>query len=154
MRDGIECFPRWSIHASDLERQEHLHLGHTDKGIISQSFSQLQNSAQSFLACTTDSVRFFTHPFATIPYIYYMLLSDEVVRETRIEYKGALQVGAEGDKEEQFRVGHRLNSQGVRTSRSISPEYYLPSSPPCLLTTAGHHSPNPIHPFKIFWESL
>ena len=83
-----------------------------------------------------------------------MLLSDEAVRETRIGYKGALQVGGEGDEEEQFRDGRRLNSYGVRTSRSISPEYYLPSGPPCLLTTAGHHSPNPIHPFKIFWESI
>ena len=39
-----------------------------------------------------------------------MLLSDEVVRETRIGYKGALQVGGEGDEEEQFRDGRRLNS--------------------------------------------
>ena len=111
MKDSAECFPRWSIHASDLERQAHPHLGHTDKRIVSWSFSQFQNSAQSVLACTTDSVRFFTFaPFATIPYIYYMLLSDEAVREARIGYKGALQVGGEGDEEEQFRDGRRLNS--------------------------------------------
>lgn len=61
-------------------------------GSMSRFSSMLQNSAQSFLPWTTDTVGFFTPSFATIHYIYYTLPLDQVVREKRLGYKGVLQL--------------------------------------------------------------
>lgn len=62
-------------------------------------------------------VRFFTPPFATIPYIYYML-SDEVVRETRIGYKEHSRLEQKETRRSSLELDTGLTLR-VRTSRSV-----------------------------------